>query len=102
MAQRTYNEHFRLYYNSDKQSWAKKPRIEVDIQITENVYIAADIEDLSDIEVKLNYNYCVLKLVFMLQHTLHINNATIQACANSTIIIDYTVNIKSARLHSSQ
>jgi len=57
VAQRTYNEHFRLYYNSDQQSWAKKPRIEVDIQITENV--AADIEDLSDIEVKLNYNYCV-------------------------------------------
>jgi len=62
VAQRTYNEHFRLYYNSDQQSWAKKPRIEVDIQITENV--AADIEDLSDIEVKLNYNYCVLVLYF--------------------------------------
>lgn len=53
MAQRTYNEHFRLYYNSDQQSWAKKPQIEVDIQITEHV--AADIEDLSDIEVKLYY-----------------------------------------------
>ena len=49
MAQRTYNEHFRLYYNSDQQSWAKKPRIEVDIEIMENV--AADIEDPSDIEV---------------------------------------------------
>ena len=52
MAQRTYNEHFRLYYNSDQQSWAKKPRIEVDVQITENV--VADTEDPSDIEVKLS------------------------------------------------
>ena len=45
MAQGTYNEHFSLNYNSDQQLWAKKPRIEVDIQITEN--IAADIEGYS-------------------------------------------------------
>lgn len=53
VAQRTYNEHFRLYYNSVQQSWAKKPRIDADLQKTESAVANTEaVEDPADIEVK--------------------------------------------------